>query len=426
MTGALLDRDLTRKYFRAGYDLRETAVRESIRRGLAPIAGGAGAQAPAPVIPFLRAAHEHIEPVQLAAINAVIGANVVNSPVIGVPAEGYLRDIIMIVTTSGGVAGSGVLAGDAPWNVLTQIQFLDTNSSPLFGPMEGYDLYLANKYGHNAFASDPANGPDTAVASTNIVNFAFIVRIPVEILANSGFGSLGNQNSAAQYRIRFGLNTLANVYSVTTGLTAPTVNVDLYMSTWTQPDDVDPFGNPQAVSPPNHGTAQKWTKNPGVPLVAGQNTVRVTDVGNLVKTLIFVVRDSSGVRRTLANMPNPLYLNWDGRQVFVEDVKIRRWLMAQRTIQLGAAAITGVEAGVIVYDYTHDVLSHIGDGGTKLYLPTVQATRLELFGTNFTAGSADVLMNSVQVVETDPSMRYVDTSRTAFHPQVGTVNPSQV
>jgi hypothetical protein len=78
-----------------------------------------------------------------------------------------------------------------------------------------------------------------------------------------------------------------------------------------------------------------------------------------------------------------------------------------------------------VFDYSHDVLNQMS-GGTDLYLPTVQATRLELRANNFAAGSVDVLVNDVTPVEISAAGRYSEASATAFHPQVGEVSPSQV
>jgi hypothetical protein len=110
--------------------------------------------------------------------------------------------------------------------------------------------------------------------------------------------------------------------------------------------------------------------------------------------------------------------------MFIEDIKIRRLYMAERYFQ--AAGGAGVENGVLVYSYAHDVLAHAGDGGVALYIPTVQATRFELDGNNFVTGSVDILVNDVLPVEADPRRRYVETATTGFHPEIGTQNPRMV
>jgi hypothetical protein len=370
-------------------------------------------------VPFVHAAHEHIEAVRIAAFNGLVTANqqFVN---LNIPSFGFLRHLVLIVSTSGGTAGTGVLSGDGPYNLFSEVTLLDTNGAPIYGPLDGYSAFCSNKYGGYAYNADPAAQPDAAVASSNIINFAFILRVPVEINHNSGFGSLGNMNSAASYKLRLGINTLANLYSTVGTLVSPTVNVDVYMECWTPPDAYDAFGRPQETEPPSHGTSQSWSKQT-VSLTANANQILLTRMGNLIRNVIFVVRDTTGVRRTVANVPTTLTLQWDSRQMFVEDVKIRRAYMAERYQQVAGA--TGVESGVLPYSYMHDVLGHGGDGGVALFLPTVQATRFELDVTNAQTGSVDILTNDVLPVEADPRRRYVETSTSGFHPEIGTQNP---
>lgn len=384
-------------------------------KGKAPGAAG--------VVSFIHAANEHTEAVKIAAITAAPGATTQFFN-LNIPSFGFLRNLVLIVTTSGGTAGPGVLFADAPYNVFSEITLLDTNGAPLYGPLAGYDAFLTNKYGGYVYNCDPAAQPDAAVATTNIINFSFILRIPVEINANSGFGSLGNMNSAASYKIRLGLNTQANIYS-TLPTTPPTVNVDIYMECWTPPDLYDAFGRPQETEPPSHGTSQAWTKQTFT-VNTGTNQILLTRMGNLLRNVIFVFRGTgTGLPRatTLAAMPNPLTIQWDSRQMFVEDIRIRRAYMAERYQQVAGA--TGPESGVLPYSYMHDVLQHGGDGGVALYIPTVQATRFELDVTNATVGTVDVLVNDVLPVEADPRRRYIETSMTGFHPEVGTINPRQ-
>ena len=379
------------------------------------VAGVAGS------VPFIHAAHEHVEAVRIAAFNGLITAatQFVN---LNIPSFGFLRNLVVVVTTSGGAAGTGTVAADHPYNLFSEVTLLDTNGAPIYGPLDGYSAFLSNKYGGYAYNCDPAAQPDAAVAATNIVNFAWSFRIPVEVNANSGFGALGNMNSAASYKLRLGINPLASFYASVGTLTSPTVNIDVYMECWTPPDLYDAFGRPQETEPPSHGTSQSWTKQTFT-LTAGANQILLTRMGNLIRNAIFVVRAATGIRAAnLAAMPaSPLTLQWDSRQMFVEDIRIRRMYMAERYQQVAGA--TGVESGVLPYSYMHDVLQHGGDGGVALFIPTVQATRFELDVVGATAGSVDVLVNDVLPVEADPRRRYIETSTTGFHPEIGTQNP---
>lgn len=380
-------------------------------------AKGQAAASVSGAVPFVHAAHEHIEQVRLAAISQLPGTTTAFFN-INIPSFGFLRSLLLIVSCSGGTAGAGVLAADAPQNVFSEVTILDTNGAPIYGPLDGYSAFLAAKYGGYVYNNDPAAQPDASF--TGVVTFGFILRVPVEINANSGFGSLGNMNSAAAYKLRLGLNTSANIWS-TAPTTVPTVTVDVYMECWTPPDAFDAFGRPQEVAPPSHGTSQSWSKQT-FSLSANANQVLLTRMGNLIRNIIFVVRSAGGARQgPLTNMPNPLTIQWDSRQMFVEDIKIRRQYMAERYQQNSGA--TGPEQGVLVYSYAHDVLGHSGNGGVALYIPTVQATRFELDGSNFAAGTVDILVNDVLPVEVDPTRRYVETSVSGFHPEIGTQNP---
>lgn len=372
---------------------------------------GRTAAPPPPVLTFVEAAHEHTEPGGFD-FTAVLGAAIQSFGPFDVPAFGFLRSIAILVTNSGGVAGSGALAADAPWNFFTEITLLDVNGGQMFGPMDGYSAMLANKWGGYAFRNDPTSAPDAN--TTGIITWSFMLRIPVEINASSALGSLANQNAAAAYKVRLGVNTLANVYSVVTGLTAPNTRVRGILEAWTQPADTDPLGRRQMQAPPAHGTAQFWTLTTRT-INAGDNVIQLSRMGNLIRTLIFVLRTAGGVRQgpTFTNMPDPIDLRWDARQVTNEAFQYRRTVMSERSIP----GTVNVEDGVVVYDFSHDLDGHIGFDEPTLWLATVQATRFEIHASNFAVGQMQVLTNDVAPVEVNPNDRFVDTSQTGFHPR---------
>lgn len=359
----------------------------------------------APVIAFTAAAHEHVEPAF--DVSAVPGAAVTTLGPFDVPAYGFLRHIYLLVTLSGGTIGSAALAADAPWNVFSEVTLLDVNGGQMFGPYTGYQTMLANKWGAYAFRTDPALAPDFA---TGAITFSFGMRIPVEILHNNGLGALANQNAAAAYKVRLGLNTTAAIWSVAPTAN-PTVRVRGYLEAWSQPTQADALGRMQATVPPAHGTSQFWTAFSKA-LVAGDNVVLLPRVGNLLRNLIFVHRAAGGARQGpgLTNMPDPIDVRWDARQLINEPLILRRQYMAER-IPGGT-----VDDGVLAYTFTHDVLGHAGDGSAELFLPTVQATRLEYHSSTFTAGNLEILTNDVAPVEVRPADRFEEQSVTGFHP----------
>lgn len=365
-----------------------------------------GRAAPVALVPFGAAAHRHTEPFYDASFTP--GTTTQQVGPIDVPSYGFIRHVYVLVTTSGGVAGSGVLDEDAPFNVFSSVQLSDVNGAPIFGPLDGFQAFLANLYGGYAFQQDPRLAPD--YNGSSVVGFTFGLRIPVEIHGNNGLGSLANQNSAASYKLSMTLNTIANIWSVTTGLTAPTVRIRCYLEAWSLPDAVDRAGRPQAQLPPLHGTTQFWSVSSDS-VSTGRDTVKISRVGNLIRTLIFICR-SSGTRTT-ADFPEVLELWWDNRQLLMEHRNFRRQLMMERFIHSSA----GVPAGVFAFDFDHDVLGHGGDGTPELWLPTVQSTRLELQGT-WDASDVEILVNDVAPVEVNQAQRYVETSETGFEPAV--------
>lgn len=343
-----------------------------------------GAQAaPRVVVPFVRAAHEHVEG---AFIDTTFtpGASLTQLGPFDVPAYGFVRSIYLVITCSGGSAGSGVLAADAPWNVINDILVSDVNGAEIFH-LPGYELMLANMFGGYAWASNPFLAPD--VSSTGVVTFTFGLRIPVEVTAWDGYGSLSNLNAAQPFRVRITGETSAAVWS-TAPTTVPVVRVQGYLEAWSNPAPTDLLGNPQEQKPPAHGTSQFWSRNVRT-INVGSNTVPFTRVGNLIRTLILVER-TSGARVT-ADLPDPINILWDARQLLTESRQYRRQLMYER---YGIPA-ANFPAGVLVYDFAHDRTGHAGNEDRHLYLPTVQATRLELQGTFASAGTLTIITNDI-------------------------------
>ncbi len=368
--------------------------------------GKAAAAMAAPVVEFTAAAHEHVE---LAFDTTVTPtANTQDLGPFDIPAFGYLRHLLITVEGSGGTAGTPV--ADAPWTVIQEATLSDVNGGVIVGPISGYNLFLANLYGGYVFRQDPRLWNDFVGTTPNYV---FALRMPVEIQHGNGLGALANQNSAAAYKLRIRMANIAGTWSVAPS-PVPAFRVRGWLEAWTLPAPFDALGRGVATEPPRHGTTQFWTVQTKQ-ISAGNNNTLVSRVGNLIRTLILVFRTAGGVRQ--ANVgPDPIELRWDSRQLLFESQVVRRGYMSERYIYTG----TTVETGVFVYSFDHDVLGHAGDGTPELWLPTVQATRLEVVGTGVTAGTVDIIVNDVAPAEINPAMRYSEAG-TAFHP--GPVGP---
>lgn len=355
----------------------------------------AAPKGPQYIVPFIRAAHEHTEGA-FADVTFTPGAATQNLGTFDVAAYGFIRHVWILVSTSGGTAGPGVLAADAPWNVLNDVVLTDINGAEIVH-LTGFDLMLANLYGGYAFMPDPAFPPDAIAAGASaVVGFTFALRVPVEVTgARDGFGALSNMNAAQALKLRLVGETSGNVWS-TAPTTVPAVRVRCFLEAWTNPPEKDLLGNQQEVMPPGHGSTQFWTsfvKN----VVAGAQSIVLPRVGNLLRTVILVARDNTGARST-SIFPDPFTLNWDTRTIFQMSRFHLRALTAERSF-IGAAAATNLQtapAGVFVLDYSHDGDNHLGAEDRHLYLPTVEATRLEIQGT-FTGspGTLKVITNDI-------------------------------
>lgn len=360
-----------------------------------------------PVVPFIRASAEHREPI-MDVSRALAATGAQDLGVFDVPAYGYMRSIVLVVTATGAVGGT--LAEDGPFNILQNVALQEPNGATIAQFDTGYSLYLANKWGgyRDANGADPKSSP--AYSQDAAGNFTFLLRIPVEISAREALGALPNQNSAANFKVRLSLGSGAagagNTYSAIT--TQPTVRVRAYLEAWDQPE-VQVAGQTNQVTPPALNTTQFWsaqTYNVG----AGQQQIRLTRVGNYVRNLIFVLRRGGTSRANgHADMPDPATLYLDTRPLDV--IERNNWLnqMYERTGFGGRAAggaltgsvaldaAGGLDAGVFMYDFAHEFDNSLGRETRDLWLPTLGSSRLELQGSFAQAGTLTVLTNDVAV-----------------------------
>lgn len=303
-----------------------------------------------------------------------------------IPAFGYLRSILLRVTASGGAGTVAVAHEDAPFSALQDITLNDVNGRSLVGPVSGFDLYLINKWGGYAYATDPKKAPGF-VAPTTAGNFDYLVRLPVEVSLRDGLGSLPNQNSSATYKLSYAV-AAANKVFTTLPTTLPSVRIRAYAEFWSPVEPVDPRGMPNQTEPPAVGTTQHWTKSTPNVVGGSENRIRMTRVGNMVRQLLFVLRDTAG-NRTSVDFPDQLRFEWDQRNLHVFSSAILRHTMWEHT---GEA----LDTGVLVFDFAADLDGKTGMEMRDQWLPTTEATRLELVGTfGANAKALQVLTNDV-------------------------------
>ena len=350
-----------------------------LRDGQAPQAQGAAA-----ALPFVVGSH-HIVEGTFFDVSRQIDDNGAGFGPFDVPARGFARALWILIEGSGGNLGAGVLHEDYPFSAIDQLTLSDPNGTTYFGPMAGYSAMVTNLTGGYAFESDPAADPDFV----GTINMSYAIRIPIEITAHDGYGSLLNQDANAPFRFAFRQPVRSQVFT-TNPTTAPTVRYRGYLEGWEDPPDADRDGNPVAQFPPGFPTTQYWTEQVIPVPVSGSRTDRLLRVGNPYRVLAMIYRSGSPLARSTANFPDPIRLSWDARDVYNMS---RRHLRALAFEHYGR----NFPAGVFAFDWISDGEGHAGNEGRKLYLPTTDGTRLELNGsyTVATAGTLTVLTNDV-------------------------------
>lgn len=351
------------------------------------------------LVPFTRAAREHVEP--MTDVSQALTSTSTQLGPYEVPAYGYMRGIVLDIEASGG-AGAATASADAPWNLISEIALIDVNGANIVGPISGYDLYLINKYGGYSWAADPKASPLYSAPGGSGGNFRFTLRVPVEISARDALGAMPNANAASTWKLRITLSPSTTVYTSVPATTLPTIRIKAYLDAWSQPPATDLMGRATAQMPPVSGTTSYWTKNTKT-VAAGQSLQRIDRMGNLLRNIIFVMRDNSGVRTT-SGFPDTPALYHDTRLLKKTSRDLWRHEMYRKTGYSGTVdAVNGLDTGVFVEGYTHDFDGHPGGELRDLWIPTQQSTRFELEGT-YGAGTLGILINDVAA----PGEIYVD------------------
>lgn len=359
------------------------------------------AQAQMPEVAFIRASDENLQPGNLDTTTAVLGANTIDLGITDVPAYGYLRWLYIFVEAEGGAAGlnNAVADEDGPWNVLQNIALTEPNGATILQVDDGFDLYLVNKFGGYlpAVSADPLSSPNYAAVATS-GNFQFMLRVPVEVSVRDALGALPNQDSAGQFKFRCQVAPKTTVYS-TAPDTTPTVRVRAWLSAWDQPAATT-AGMGNQVSPPAVGTTSYWTKQSGIAVANGNNTIELKRKGNYLRQIIFVLR-TGGSRATAET-------DWPTETQFLRDAFPARYyldevwkeVMFERTgFATAGDAAKGLNNGVRFHDYMHEFNGELGRENRDLWQPTRGSTRLELKGSFQAASTLDVLYNDVAIAD---------------------------
>lgn len=348
------------------------------------------------VIPFQAASHEVIFDAFTTDswTPAAAAVNLFNGGAGAVRPYGYLANLWIKLTTSGGTAGAGVNAADAPFNAIQIFRFLDPNGHAILDT-DGYGLYLLNKYGARYWLGDPSKLPGANTAA--VVAYKYDLIVPLQINPELGIGAIPNMDSSGPYRIQAVGNTTGAIHS-----TPPTAESLVTLSVGGEflslPDRQSRVnGSPQMIAPPGldkgFAIVGEYTKQTfNIQSGGGVQTIRLTRVGNIIRQLFLVARSSAGAR-----------LDWGiaAQQVLAAGTLIAfsfdtvpLWNADPQHIldQMARRRPSGIslDTGVLVIDFAVPAELAVGslgmDGGFDNMLQTAQSSALELTF-NFAAGA---------------------------------------
>src|ERR1700722_56511 len=291
---------------------------------------------------------------------------------------GFLRGITFSITSASGVLGTtATLAGDAPFSIIQSMTMESIDGTPILYPMYGYDYYLVSRW-CRSWDGDPVNDlGQSTTAYQNTVNPQFRLRFWVE--ERMTIGVLPNTDARAQYRLRYTIAPLLQptgafygLVSSLTGVTAPVLTINLYLETYAQPPATDYAGNPIAQIPDGITLQRFVSHQSGDTLNTGTATIKENRVGNLIRNLLLVVRNSSGVRTDLTG--DPIRMRIDNTQLLSEYRDRRDYEMGRFGKQNNASTYNSNRpTGVYVYFRYHNPGAMDGN----YWLPTTEATYLQ-------------------------------------------------
>lgn len=262
----------------------------------------AGSNSAGGVVPFFYGSNLYVQKFATNTFQLTTTSQEFTEPV---TAGGFLRGVRLELRSSGGSGGTAT--ADNPWNVFQNITLENVNGASLMFPMGGYAYYTMS-WASRPWWGDPASRFDYAAG----VNPSCSLSIFPEIRHTAGV--LANTDARSQYRIRYTLNTAANV--ITSGSTAPTTVVNAYAEIWAQPDSADLHGNSIEPLPPGLNL-QTLRRHQVLTLNAAgsDNQLQLTNVGNEIRCMALVVRDSNSARQDY--LSDPIRWNLDDRNLGV-------------------------------------------------------------------------------------------------------------
>lgn len=232
--------------------------------------------------------------------------------VVQLAATGWVRRVSLFFTFTGTYAsGAAVVAGDGPFNLISNITLTDSTGQPVVQPVSGYNAYLINKYLPNGsqstneprFWDNPQAGPEFAYSAPSGTSVAATWRIDLdfEMDARTGYGCIPNldSNASLQLRVDYAVSTVAF-----TGTTPSNHQIVMRVSQEYWAPVGNAIGNtPVQPSPPGAGDYMETRYETQTVSASSENLVTLTNRGGLIKGLLLVSR-AAGTRTAITAASN--------------------------------------------------------------------------------------------------------------------------
>lgn len=368
-------------------------------------AGGGGGGG---LVPFVRASYQYREKIRTDTVQLSTSQQTL-TPVPITPG-GFLRGIwLELDNTINGALNTAVLGSptDFPYAILASVTLEDVNGQAIVGPISGYELYLANKYGGYFPDGDPTVQPGFV---GTFADQYFTLWIPCEIRSDA-LGCLANTDARAQYRLIITIDSQPNITSTGTITTQPTFTVQYWVDYWAQVERTNMAGEPNEQTPPLLGTTQFWTREVQT-VAAGAVTVKHNRVGNAIRNIVYQLRNgvaaggAQPANQRVSNYNDPIKLRLDNRYLLSESPFLRRRGIAARLYDqsgpdgdpaaIGTPSDAILETGTLVYPQSGglDYKPSAGDVGD--WLDTNEASFLQFEDTlSATVATLVILTNDV-------------------------------
>lgn len=304
---------------------------------------------------------------------------------------GFLRGVVLQVTSTGGAIGTGVLSADGPWSLISSLTLEDISGEGILKPMSAFAHMVKQKW-FSPWDGDPSKRP----GFSNTINPNFTLRAMVEV--RDTLGVLANTDARAQYRVKFTLAPLASFLGTVGTATAPTVTVKVYPLKWFQPDAVDLLGNPINPVPDGLQASRFFQHQMYDAFGSTDNTPRLELVGQEIRALGLIIRDSTGARVDLTDAgAGTIIFSLDDRTLWKRTPSQLVEEMASFYGALAAGSITK-DTGV----YIIPRFRQPGELKGEYWLQTVEQNdlRLELQGGDIAAhapGTIEILYDNLAV-----------------------------